>query len=433
VGDLDVNTDHRVAIVGAGPHGLAMALHLLERDAGMVEDLAVFDPCGWLGTWHDQFARLEIDRLRSPGIPGCDPYDLGGWRGARGVEDGRPDGVPATRTFARRCARLLDDAGLAERVQLVGVQQLAAGPDRTILTLADGSTMSARHVVLAVNPARRRLPNWVFDAFPAPPDSIAHADDVDLRTLDLAGEAVVVVGGGPTAGHLALGAARRGAQVTLLSRRPLRQSTFDTDLGWLGPRQLDAYHRLRTPEERLRACLVARDGGSVPAWMMRRLRHLEADGSLELVAPGRVCGSRFRDGRIELVLGDESIRRAHRVWLATDTQPDVTAHRLTAQLLDDHPIPQVGGWPVLDDSLRWPGTGVHLLGRMAMLALGPAAGNLWGARIGAALVAEHVVGLDGGEAQSALGSSHPSVADTGTRNRLLSIEREEETTVQARE
>ena len=33
-----------------------------------------------------------------------------------------------------------------------------------------------------------------------------------------------------------------------------------------------------------------------------------------------------------------------------------------------------------EDTLLWPGTNAHLMGRLAMIPLGPAAGNLWGSR-----------------------------------------------------
>ena len=51
-------------------------------------------------------------------------------------------------------------------------------------------------------------------------------------------ETVFLIGGGLTDAHLALGAARRGASVDLISRRALRVRAFDTDPGWLGPKRL---------------------------------------------------------------------------------------------------------------------------------------------------------------------------------------------------
>jgi hypothetical protein len=57
----------RVAVVRAGPQGLAAALHLVDRDPGLRRDPVVVDPAGgWLRAWDDRFARLDIGHLRSP-------------------------------------------------------------------------------------------------------------------------------------------------------------------------------------------------------------------------------------------------------------------------------------------------------------------------------------------------------------------------------
>lgn len=186
--------------------------------------------------------------------------------------------------------------------------------------LGDGTTVRCRHIVLATNPARRRIPAWVCDALPLPPRALAHAGDVDLRGLALDGEHVVVVGGGLTAGHLVVGAVARGARVTLVARRPLRTSMFDTDPGWLGPKQLDGFDALEDPLERLRRCPTARDGGACPPWMVRKVRSLVATGAVDLRAPARVCGAHARGEGVALVLGDETTLVADRVWLATGTE-----------------------------------------------------------------------------------------------------------------
>jgi glycine/D-amino acid oxidase-like deaminating enzyme len=386
----------RVVIVGAGPQGLAAALHLAEADPRLREDLVVIDAAGgWLRSWDRQFARLQIDHLRSPGVhhPGCDPHELTTWARDRGLGSTLRTqySLPDTSTFRSFCDHLVTRAELVEHVVPTKVRAIEPGAEATRVVLGDGCRITARHVVLAGDPARRRIPTWIADLLPVPPECLAHAADVDLRDLDLQGQHVAVVGGGLTAGHLAVGAVERGATVTLLSRRPLRERMFDTDPGWLGPKHLRGFRATSDPAERLRLALEARDGGSLPPWMLHRLEAAGDDGSLTCGAPLRVCGAQRSGSRIELVLGDESRVHVDRVWLATGTRPDVDACHLTATLAqqaDDVRI--VDGWPVLDQDLCWPGTNVHVLGRLAMLSLGPAAGNLWGARMGAAKVAAHI-------------------------------------------
>ena len=387
----DDEVEARVAVVGAGPQGLAAALHLLDRDPSLHRDLVVIDPAGrWLQAWDDRFARLDIEHLRSPGVhhPGCDAYELDQWCERKGMASPQPSpyALPSTVAFRRFCAHLVAGADLAEHVVPTRVRAIEPGRHATRLRLAGGTRIVARHVVVATDPARRRLPGWAMDMLPVPVDALAHGDDVDLRRVDVAAEHVAVVGGGLTAGHLAAGAAARGGRVMLLCRRPVRERMFDTEPGWLGPKHLDGFHRITDPARRLRVAVAARGGGSMPSWMTSRLRDACAGGALEVRAPERVCGAERCGDRIRLVLGDESRLTVDRVWLATGSRPDVAADRITATLQVTHPTRVVDGWPVLDEHLRWPGTNVHVLGRLAMLAIGPAAGNLWGARVGAARV-----------------------------------------------
>jgi cation diffusion facilitator CzcD-associated flavoprotein CzcO len=70
----------RVVIVGAGPHALTVAAHMLEIDPrGLEGELVVVDPSGrWLGKWRRRMAALEIPHLRSPVVhhPAPPPYEL---------------------------------------------------------------------------------------------------------------------------------------------------------------------------------------------------------------------------------------------------------------------------------------------------------------------------------------------------------------------
>jgi len=383
----------RVAIIGAGPQSLAAALHLLERQPDLRDDLVVVDPAGtWLNRWDEQFDRLDIDSLRSPGVhhPGCDPHALDEWSNRHGEVSSLPYGIPGRETFRRYCHQMVTDRGLQEQVVPTGVRHLDAAAADTTLSLTDGTIVTARHTVLAVNPARRRIPNWVAEARVDQPGRVSHADDIDLRGADLSGWRLAVVGGGLTAGHLAAGAAERGADVKLLIRRGLRESMFDTDPGWLGPKYLRDFEGISDPGERLRVCLAARDGGSMPPWMTRRLRALGQQGRLEIVEGTPIVEASSTEDAVCLRTNDATVHRFSNVWLATGSQPDVMAHPLTSMLARSHPTTVLEGWPVLDPVLRWPGTTVHLLGRPAMLALGPAAGNLWGGRMGGRLIADHI-------------------------------------------
>ncbi|MCY7391497.1 MAG: lysine N(6)-hydroxylase/L-ornithine N(5)-oxygenase family protein, partial [Leptolyngbyaceae cyanobacterium CAN_BIN12] len=58
-----------IAIVGAGPHALALVTHLLQKKKSMRGRFLVFDPSAtWMSQWNHQFAALEIPHLRSPAV-----------------------------------------------------------------------------------------------------------------------------------------------------------------------------------------------------------------------------------------------------------------------------------------------------------------------------------------------------------------------------
>lgn len=73
--------------------------------------------------------------------------------------------------------------------------------------------------------------------------------------------------------------------------------------------------------------------------------------------------------------------------------PQSAAAALREAVATAHPCPVHRGFPELTRDLRWPGTSLHVGGRLASLQLGPAAGNLWGARKAAERIVDSAVGL----------------------------------------
>ncbi|MEM9516475.1 MAG: FAD/NAD(P)-binding protein [Actinomycetota bacterium] len=377
-----------VCIVGAGPHGLAVAAHLLAATPSLRERIAIVDPSGrWMHTWHEQFRRLEIDVLRSPSVhhPGVDPAAL-----ARFVDvghlarSGLPYDPPFTRVFAQYCAGLIELLALGDMVTPARVLDIDADDVMTVHTTA--GPIEARHVVWTANTASRVLPDRCTDGGGS---SLCHSGDIDLgRIGSLDGDHVVVVGGGLTAGHLVLGALARGAGVTLVTRRPIVERDFDVEPGWLGPRYLDAFERLPTPAQRLQSARDGRGGGSMPEWMCRRIEHEVAAGRVEhVVSP--IDGATFGDAGGEVWVAGRAIAADH-CWLATGTRPDALADPALAAHVDHH----IDGIPIVDADLRIGAAPIHVTGRLATIEVGPAAGNLWGARAAARRISRALTGID---------------------------------------
>lgn len=384
-----------VCILGAGPHGLAAALHLLRADPTLAERLVVLDPAGaWLAVWRDHFARLEIEHLRSPIVhhPAPEVTALALHVARHGLAGtGLPYEQPTAEAFESFCDELVDLAGLAPPLALRPRRIRAVG--KRLLIEAGDQILDAAQLVVATNPHRRQVPGWV-EPLLGRFRHVQHSDDVDLRDLDaLTGERVSIVGGGLTAAHLACGAARRGAEVHLLARRELTCRNFDTDPGWLGPRYLRGYDDLADPRRKLAVAQAARGGGSIPPWMHDQLVELASDRRVTLHEAAEVAVA-SDDGmeRACLRLDDGTDLEVDRLWLATGTAPDLTGLRCAHDLVADMGL--VDGLPATDDDLRAGSHPVYVMGRLATLTLGPAAGNLWGAQRAARRIAGAITGVD---------------------------------------
>ena len=195
-----------------------------------------------------------------------------------------------------------------------------------------------------------------------------------------------------TAAHLALGAALRGAEVELLSRRALNVRSFDTPPGWLGPKNLAAFDAEADPHRRLQQARQARDGGSIPDWLHARLVHFRGSGSLRLLESANIQNAVARpDGRCDTTLNAQTLC-VDTIWLATGTRADAAALRCLRPLLED--TITLDGHPVLTNNLRIGPHPVYMMGRSATVTLGPAAGNLWGAQRAAHRIIEEITGTD---------------------------------------
>lgn len=371
-----------VCVIGAGPHGLAITLELAARAPFL--DVVAVDPSGqWLTTWHDQMARAEIPTLRSPIVhsPSTDASALADHCHRHGLpSSGLPYDIPTVEAFAHFCDSLTDPSRLDPPIA-ANVRRVARSAD-LVAVETDNERILANHLIVASNPHRRNIPDWVLPLLGQQPGCIEHAENVDLGSLapqSLVDENVLIIGGGLSAGHLATGAITRGARVTMITRRPLTTRSFDTDPGWLGPKFLDGFDAEPDPAVRLRAALDARGGGTIPPWMGKHLTHLESDEPLTIYEGVDVVAASFiPNAQCRLALSNGETVDADRLWLATGTTPDIAALGYLDEIVADTPV--VDGYPVLNNDLQLDGHPIHMMGRLATLTLGPACGNLWGAQ-----------------------------------------------------
>ncbi|MBW4621229.1 MAG: lysine N(6)-hydroxylase/L-ornithine N(5)-oxygenase family protein [Cyanosarcina radialis HA8281-LM2] len=378
-----------IAVIGAGIHSLTLVAHLLQKRRHMRQKLWVFDPSGeWMTRWQHQFAALEIPHLRSPAVhhPDPNPYELRRFAESRPQELFPPYDLPGTQLFQDFCWDVIQRQQLTASVIQARVKQIVplteTSRSQFQLELDDGRSIVARRVVLATGGGKVQMPQWVNSVgSDYPPERLCHSGKIDLRGCHLAGERVVIVGGGLTAGHLAVGAIARGATVHLMVRRHLQEKLFDAEPGWLGPKYLKDFSAEPDWEKRWELIQLARNGGSMTPAMMSQLRRYQKDDRLQIDDRCQIVKAKWLDHRWQVYCDRGQEYECDRIWLSTGTKLDAANEPLLSDILDAYPNAIVNGLPVLDDRLRWPGCELFVMGGLAGLQVGPVARNISGARM----------------------------------------------------
>ncbi|MBD2090187.1 SidA/IucD/PvdA family monooxygenase [Microcoleus sp. FACHB-1515] len=406
---LPVPASIDLAVIGAGPQALTLVTHILQKRRSMRQRLLVFDQSGrWMQQWNRQFAQLEIPHLRSPAVhhPDPDPFALRRFAESRPAELFAPYDLPGTRLFQEFCQQVIDrwqlrdtvpsalrdtvPGALRDRVypaHVTRIEPIANRRSRFRLWLDDGHSIIARRVVFANGGSKPQLPNWVSQISNHPINRLVHSGQIDLRSLRLAGKQVLIVGGGLTSGHLAVGAIDRGARVILMSRRCLYEKQFDADPGWLGPKYLKGFQAESCWQTRYAMIQQARNGGSMTPAMMTRLRRAQHDGRLVFYEQCQIAKAQWIGQSWRVCCDNHAVHECihaeaiDRIWLATGSTLDISQHSMLSEVQARYPIEVINGLPVLDKHLRWPGCELFVMGGFAALQVGPTARNLYGARL----------------------------------------------------
>jgi cation diffusion facilitator CzcD-associated flavoprotein CzcO len=378
-----------IAIIGAGPQALTLVTHLLQKRQKLRQRFLVFDPRGtWMSRWQDQFDALEIPHLRSSAVhhPDPNPFALRQFAQNRENELFPPYDLPGTKLFQEFCQDVIYQWELQDsvvRASVICIEPVThLGRPRFRVALQDWQSVIARRVVLATGAGKTITPDWVGKVpTPYPKDRLCHSQEVDLRNLQITDEQVLIVGGGLTSGHLAVGAIARGAKVMLMPRRQLQEKIFDAEPGWLGPKYLKGFWAEPDWKKRWELIQQARNGGSMTPAMMLQLRRFKRYGKLTFYEQCQVVEAHWQGNSWQVYCDDGEEYKCDRIWYATGTRFDATTDPLFSHIIDSYPTPIVKGLPVLDEHLRWPGCELFVMGGLAALQLGPVARNLYGARM----------------------------------------------------
>jgi FAD-dependent urate hydroxylase len=360
-----------VAIVGAGPYGLATAAHLRARNR--FETRIFGQPMSF---WQAMPNRML---LRSP-YPACNigappGMTLDDWRVAHGLPLEIP--VPLERFLEYGAWFQQQVAPDVDRRDVAWVAGANGSGYR--VTLADGDEVIAKRVVVAAGIGNFAHVPDVFAVLDA--HRIMHSSE--LRDVDAyAGKRVAVVGGGQSALEGAALLREGGADVELIVReRRIRYLSLRVhhnlgtisrllyawpDVGPAGVSHLVAnpvlWRRLpRRVQDRLGPRCVRPAGAG---WLVPRMGGIR-------VSTGRLVESvDTTDDGVRLRLDDGSVREYDLVMLGTGYQVDIARYPFLERSLLDR-IRRVRGYPVLTRSFETSSPGLHVVGAPAAWSFGP--------------------------------------------------------------
>ena len=372
-------------IIGGGIHGVHIVARLIGEGEIDSERVGILDPAEkLLARWRACTAVTGMRYLRSPAVHHLDlsPWSLQRFAGKRKTRArdlfAAPYDRPSLDLFNTHCEHVVENFGLADLHIRDRALTCSIDCDGVVVKTASGADLMAQNIVLAMGASEQPLwPSW------APRDHarVHHVFEpgFDESSWASSSETLAIVGGGITAGQVALRMKGKGHRVCLISRHPFLKHQFDSDPGWLGPKNM-ARFRCEQDLERRRAIIgEARHRGSMPPDVWHAIRRAVEQDQIpshqteidELICDGDTL-------HLRLANGDELA--VDRVLLATGFVLERPGGALVDDLIASASLPCAQcGFPVIDTALRWHPR-IFVTGPLAELELGPVSRNIAGAR-----------------------------------------------------
>ena len=394
-GKLKNQLTYQVAVIGAGPYGLAAAAHL----RAMRVETCIFGRA--MEFWQNQMPHGMLLRSSWEASHIADPHrrlTLDGYQTSRNVRLSKPiplgGFIDYGLWFQQQTAPDLDDR------RVTRVEQTAKG---FCLSLDDGDCVHAARVVVATGIAPFTQHPRQFDGLPR--GLVSHTSEHrDLCRLGCA--RIVIVGGGQSALESAALLAEAGAEVEVIVRRPAVH-WLDQNVAWLkseanpvrrlfypptdvGPPGLNwivatpgLFKRLPFPLQEKIAYRSIRPAGA--GWLLPRV------GGVRITTGRAVTSASSGGERVKLKLDDGSERCVDHVLLATGYRVDVSRYDFLApELLKA--VRRVDGYPLLDLGFESSLPGLHFLGAPAARSFGPVCRFVSGTPYTARALARRIAG-----------------------------------------
>jgi cation diffusion facilitator CzcD-associated flavoprotein CzcO len=373
------SADFDVAVIGAGPYGLAAAAHLRARGVAT----HVFGRP--MSSWLERMPRGMF--LKSEGFASsiADPageHTLARYCGASGRPYDDLGGPVSLETFSDY--GLWFQRTLIPDVDETEVERIRAAADGFEISLTDGRTASARKVVVACGfPSFRHVPEELRDL---PASLVSHSSD-HASLAGFGGQEVVVIGAGQSALETAALLRENGAAASVVVRKAVvrwndppevgprsfrrraRAPMTGLGAGWASWVYTDLPHAfLRFPAS-TRVRLAREVLGPSGAWWLRD----RIEGSVPVLVGHVLVAASAQGSKLRLRVGAEGAERE----LEADHAIAATGYRVR---LEDLPfldaasrrgLRTVGGAPALSSSFESSVPGLYFVGMAAANSFGP--------------------------------------------------------------
>jgi Pyridine nucleotide-disulphide oxidoreductase len=381
--------DTDIAIIGAGPYGLAAAAHL--RPAQPV----VFGRT--MSFWRENMPSgmwLRSPRSASNISAPDGAMSLAEFEREHGIEPVQP--LPL-QTFLRYGAWFKERSGANVEERLVS--DVGRENGRLRISFADGDSFTSRMVVVAggIEPFAVRPAEFAQ----LPDELVSHsADHSDLSRFR--GQKVIVVGGGQSAVESAALLSEEGAEVELVVRAQyvnwltrsglLHKSVLGkmfyapTDIGPAGVSWLIAAPgAFRLLPRRIQDPLAQRSiRAAASAWLVSRVEGVT-------IREGRhATAARAVNGHVELTLDNGETLAGDHLLLGTGYRVDIERYPFfSSKLLEQ--VDRVGGYPRLRRGFETSVPGLFIVGAPAAWSFGPLFRFVAGTRYAATALARSVL------------------------------------------
>ncbi|MRX71939.1 SidA/IucD/PvdA family monooxygenase [Bacillus lacus] len=374
-------------IIGGGIQGCTLAIALVKSGKASAEEIAIIDPHPVpLFNWQKNTSRTDMKYLRSPSVHHLDTHAfslqvyaerLGSKHHLYGKYK-----RPSLELFNNHCLELFKETNLDKSWMKGRVSKIERYEHGWKISLGSGNYVYSENTVISSGfTEKENWPEWAFEIKRDNKKLISHVfskEEVQLKEA----QRILVIGCGISAAQLAIKLCNQGKHVTILSRHTIRIHDFDSDPGWLGPKLMNSFGKMKDPSQRRESITRARHKGSLPADVASVVRKLSRNGKISIVVDEVERAVAEKD-MVHVELQSKSSLQADHIILATGFTSNIEDLDWLMKLKEDENlICAECGFPIVPEDLQWKKS-LYVMGALAELEIGPTSRNIAGAKAAA--------------------------------------------------